>query len=364
MSKIITQKKIAILVPSLRVGGAEQLIYQEISHLQKNDNITIDLHVIFEEGPLYNKFANSNINVKVWNSPHKSLKMIYIYFKIIMYLRKYKYDVLHTHLVDSYGPWVGRIARIKKVIATVHNDVRYSIVERIGLTRSDVLIACGAQVEENVKKFANKNKVVRLNNATSVKAGFVCDMDKLNREYGINPGDIVLLSFGRLTEQKGYEYLINAFHIAHKSNNKLVLLIGGDGELRGGLENLIKENNDTQAIKILGEVADVHELYSRAEIYINSSLWEGLPMTLIEAIGYGKPVIATNVGGNSEIVKNNKSGLLVESRDIDSMAHAISKLVDDQELRRKFSSEALCMYRENYSIEEHCEKLYRLYTDD
>jgi len=138
-------------------------------------------------------------------------------------------------------------------------------------------------------------------------------------------------------------------------------LIGGDGPDRKKLERQIIEAGMQKHIRLLGIVDDVDELFIISDIYVNSSRWEGLPVTLLEAMSRKKPVLATNVGGNGQVIKDGETGLLVPSGHPNMLAEGILKILRDNLWAAQLAERGYELFRKEYSIEKHCGTLVSEY---
>jgi glycosyltransferase involved in cell wall biosynthesis len=345
--------KVAVLIPSAQVGGAERIILEELSFLSSDPRFYFELHSVFEEGPLDEKFKELGIPVRVWNAPHKSPRMLLTYLIIARYLRRECFNVLHTHLLYDLGPWVGRLAGLKN-ITTVHNDVYYSFLERFCLRQSDLLFTCGAQVMRNLSTFISAKKLRLLNNAIRQVSASGSKREDILNKIGLCKDDKIVLTLGRLTEQKGYDLLVEAFKKVVEKEPKAVLLIGGDGPDRRKLEQQIIEAGMIQHIRLIGLVDNVGDLFMVCDAYVNSSRWEGLPVTILEAMAHKKPIVATHVGGNYEVIKNGETGLLVTPERPDLLAEGLLKLLGDKFLAAQFAEKGYELFKKDYSIEKHC----------
>jgi len=286
--------------------------------------------------------------------------MLKTYFDIIRYLRRTHCDILHNHLLDHIGPIVGKLAGAK-VVATVHSDKPYSRLERFVLTTSDLVLACGVQVKNNICKFVPAGKVGVLDNATRIPDNIGSHTGDFLRKIGIKKGSRLVVSLGRLTRLKGYDLLIKAFRKVAAVVPDSFLLIGGDGEEKVRLTELVESYGLGENIRLPGMVSEIHELLAACDLYVNSSKWEGLPMTLLEAMAHGKPMVATRVGGNPEVVHEGITGILVPPEDHDKLADAIIRMLKDDHLREKAGKAALSLFTQKYTIEKHCETLSEYY---
>ncbi len=353
-------KRVAVLLPSLQVGGAERLVLEELSVLKDDPRFVFEVHLVFEEGPFFDELSDLGLSVHVWKAPHKSIRMLTTYSDIVRHLRRTRCNILHSHLLDGIGPLVGKLAG-SRVVATVHNDKPYSALERFVLATSDMVLACGTEVKKNICRFLPIRKVGVLNNAirTPEDGGFRRD-DVMNK-YGFGGDSRLVVSLGRLTRQKGYDLLIDAFRRVVAEAPDAVLLIGGDGEEKECLLGIVAAAGLSAHVRLPGLVTEIHELLESCDMYVNSSRWEGLPMTLLEAMAHGKPMVATNVGGNPEVVRDGVTGILVPPENAEELAVAIIRMLKDDGFREKAGKEASNLFSDEYTIDRHCEKLADYY---
>lgn len=150
----------------------------------------------------------------------------------------------------------------------------------------------------------------------------------------------IILSVGRLCYKKNHAGLIKAFHKIHLQYPEWKLKISGEGEMRKNLELLIKELQLTEKVSLAGSIKDIAKIYIDTGIFAFSSLWEGFPNVLVEAMSFGLPIISTKVNGATDLIKNGENGLLVEN-DIDSIADALAYLIDHPNQAKKMGQKAL-----------------------
>jgi glycosyltransferase involved in cell wall biosynthesis len=161
----------------------------------------------------------------------------------------------------------------------------------------------------------------------------------------------VIGTVGRLSFEKDYQTLLEAFALVVKQSPKARLLLIGDGPDRGKLLVLTEQLNLSGSVKFLGMRSDVPALLNALDIFVLSSISEGIPNTILEAMCVGLPVVSTKVGGVPEIVQEGITGLLTRSRDPQSLANALTKLVVSSSLRRKMGDAGKAIVRERFSLE-------------
>ena len=351
--------KIAILLPTLAYGGAEKLILDELKVLCKDRRFNFEVILLFEKGPLYDEFKRLSLRIKAFESSHNPFKIMISYLKIYRYLRLKKFDLLHIHLL--YKPVILIFKFINaKFLLTVHNIRAFSFFEKVGFFFPDKVIACGERTYQFLTRYISNSKVVLLPNGVE-EHNIKYDKAKLKVKYKIKDNYPIILSIGRLTQEKGFVYLIKSVSLLKKDFPRIKLLIAGDGELREKLQGLINELDLVNHVKLLGIIKNVFELFKISDAYVNSSLWEGLPMTLLEAMSMKIPIIATDVGSNSEVVINGYTGLLVKPQSEYEIAKAVKKIINNPTLGKKLAENAYKLFKEKYTIEKHCENLANLY---
>jgi len=146
---------------------------------------------------------------------------------------------------------------------------------------------------------------------------------------GLAPPRATLVgSVGRLDEQKGYEYLVGAARRVVDQRPDVYFAVAGEGPSRPALERLVAESGLDGRFRLPGFVDDVTSFLSALDVFVSSSLWEGLPLAIVEAMLLGRPVVATDVGGSPEAVIPGRTGTLVPARDADALAEAILGSLD------------------------------------
>ncbi len=158
---------------------------------------------------------------------------------------------------------------------------------------------------------------------------------RLTREGLAGGRSVLVASAGRLEEQKGYEYLVRAARFVVDQHRGVGFVVAGCGPRRPALERLISELGLDDHFHLLGFRSDVPAVVASCDLFVSSSLWEGLPLAVLEAMLLTRPVVATDVGGTREVVRPGETGLLVPSRDPVGLAEAVRRLMVDPALARR-----------------------------
>jgi glycosyltransferase involved in cell wall biosynthesis len=187
------------------------------------------------------------------------------------------------------------------------------------------------------------------------------DRLKVRKELGVD--GFVWLAVGRFDPPKDYPNMLQAFARVINKHSNTMLLIAGDGPLRETMENMARELGIERRIKFLGIRRDVPQLMNAVDAYVMSSSWEGMPNVLLEASATGLPIVATNVGGNSEVVLDGITGFLVPPRNPEALAEAMLRMMDlPEEKRREMGKAARKHVEDNFSLDrvvDMWEALYR-----
>jgi glycosyltransferase involved in cell wall biosynthesis len=300
---------------------------------------------------------------------------IFASIQILKYARTNKFDILHSHgyktniLLGLIPSFIRKIP----IVTTLHGwtniggitKMRFNEeLDAIALKFIDKVVLVSPGMLEKVKK-----KRVPPNNLTIINNGIDINVDELSSytkdqlvdmcitDSGLNvkiksflDNSITIVSIGRLSHEKGYSTLIDALRILHeKHNRKIKLLLIGEGRQRSTLESLALSAGLSDYILMPGYIKNAYRLLPIADYYVISSLTEGLPITLLEAMTLKIPIVATEVGGIPSVLEHEKDGLLIPPNDPHAIANSIKILIDDPNLSSCLSTQARKKVIENYS---------------
>jgi len=171
------------------------------------------------------------------------------------------------------------------------------------------------------------------------------------------PGKKVVLGAGRLTEQKGFDDLLEAAAILLQSREDLVFVVAGTGRLERHLKSRAKNLGLEERFQFWGFREDLDALMAGATLFVLSSIYEGMPNVVMEAMALGKPVVATDVNGVRELMVDGETGLIVPPRNPEALAGAIARLADHPELLRRFGQAGLARVRKHFTMAKMVENL-------
>lgn len=267
-------------------------------------------------------------------------------------VEKEQITVIHSHhrMAAFYTEILFGSSIIK--IANAHNTFFDKKLLTRFAYRNTKVIAVGEMVKKNLVGFykISSDQITVIHNAIKPFDGKISPIPLLT-EYREN-GYKIIGNVGRLSEQKGMEYFINAVPGVIEKFPKTKFVIVGDGEDKDKLVNMVKQMNLDEYITFLGYRSDIQNVMSQMDFIVLSSLWEGLPLTPIEAFSVGKTVVATAVDGTPEIVQNGINGILIKPKDIKEIVNNICYLLNNIDVLDKFHVSAKERYNAEFSFEK------------
>ncbi|MGB7861065.1 MAG: glycosyltransferase [Acidimicrobiia bacterium] len=241
-------------------------------------------------------------------------------------------SLIHAHL-PSAGV-LARVATGTPTIYTEHNVVDYyrqptRILNKLTYRRNAAVIAVSASVAKSIVGYPGPEPVVIPNGVRTVSPG---DTTALRNELGIGPDESLVVHVGNIRPYKGHQNLIEATAMLVESHpNTRIVSIGGeknDGDLER-IRQAARFANVDGHLRFLGRKDNAQQFIAAADVFVNPSEIEGLPIVILEALSCGRPVVATDVGGVGSVVKHEQTGLLVPPRDPVALARAIGRALTD-----------------------------------
>lgn len=357
---------------SLVVGGAEVLAARLARRLSG------EFRVIFacldEIGPLGEELRAEGFEVHVLGrQPGIDLKCGLRLGKLF---RSERVDVIHAH---QYGPFFySALARLPSGRPPIvymehgfhHTDVpraSHKIVNRLLLGSRDRVFAVGRDVRrlliDNEGFPADRIEVVYNGIEASRFEGVRGDREVVRREIGVGPADFVIAHVARLSPIKDHDTAIRSVAQVARSRPDVRLWIVGDGVQEGPIRELIRELGLESHVQMLGSRSDVPRLLGAVDLALLTSLSEGIPLALIEAMATGLPVVATRVGGMPEVVMEGVTGLLAPVGASDELAKAILDLAENPELRERMGTQARIRARDEFSEDRMVEGYRQAYCN-
>ncbi len=377
--------KILYIITQGELGGAQKYI-AELSKVLKNKNWDINVAIGEDENNWLSQEINS-LGGRIWSLKHlkrniSPLNDLLAIFELFKLLHKINPDVIHLNsskagLVGSFASLLYRISGKKiKVIYTAHGwvfnepmiffkKIVFIWLEKISSLIKDKII-CVSEFDRitAIKLGIDTKKLITIHNGISLSKEYFFSKSEARKKINLNEGDFIIGTIANFYKTKGLFFLIEAFKILSEKNinKKLKLVIIGDGDLRSKLEEQIIKNK-LNNVFLIGRINYASKYLKAFDIFVLSSIKEGLPYSLIEAQLAGNPIVATNVGGIPEIIKDGTDGLLVNAGDSYALAQKIQILINDndKDTREKLGQSAIKKATEKFSIDRMVNATIKLY---
>lgn len=267
-------------------------------------------------------------------------------------------DVIHAHgyKADVYCYLAMRRSSIA-LISTCHNwldDTRlvttYGILDRWILRRYAAVIAVSEEVKKRlIVSGISPHKISLIRNGIDLRP-FEAAHPSL-REHAHTPSDLLVGWIGRLSPEKGPDLFVRAASRVHAQLPLVRFLLVGEGPGREEIERLIAELGLVEVVDLAGRRSDMPAVYASFDLMVSSSRREGLPMAVLEGMATGLPWVATSVGDVPTIIQDGRTGLVVPSEDVNGMAEATTRLLQNREERAQMGAAARALVEREYSSE-------------
>ncbi|SHJ11993.1 glycosyltransferase [Algibacter luteus] len=340
----MNKKKISFVIGALKSGGSERVITNLSNQLVEK----YEVHIICltKSEPFY----ELNSNVKLFyckeqyqpsNSILQGIKLNYALYKTISnYLKKEKINLFIGFITSANI--LAILASRKNNIPCIISERNYTnksntplhwrVLRKLLYKKAEFLVVQTEEMKKQFEPIINNNKIVILKNPIAPELTHARDINYKKEN--------LILNVGSLINQKAQDVLIKAFANIDNANWKLIII--GKGEKQKVYEELIKSLNLDNKITLLGQTKDIAQFYNKSKIFAFTSLFEGSPNALIEAMHFGLACVSTDCPtGPSELITDNHSGYLIPINDQKKLELCLKKLMNDQKLREKFSTHAI-----------------------
>jgi len=284
------------------------------------------------------------------------------------YVCKNEIDILHTHgYKEDFYAILSNVSIPK--IATNHlwkknnlKDKIYCFMDSFFLRRFDKVVGVSEEIVQELKSKNIKNAIKIANGIDVKKYSNIKKTDPCHDRFGIPESNVIIGMISSITPEKGHKIALNAFAAALEQYKNTSLLIVGDGPELPVIKKLAKDLNIENNVVFTGKRTNIPEILSIIDVFLVTSLTEGLPMALLEAMAAEKAVISTNVGEIPFVIKNTINGVLINSDNIDITTSALVAILSaDINTIRKLGLKASETVKTNYSSETMVEKYLSIY---
>jgi glycosyltransferase involved in cell wall biosynthesis len=365
-------KNITHVVENLNRGGLERVVL-DLVKLQHQQGYRCQVVCLFERGALAHELDALGIPVHACGK-RKGLDLAAL-SRARRLIRAHATDVLHTHnavahylaVLASLGLGLGRIVNTRHGMGGMRRWDRAEMLYRVGLARTDIVtMVCEAAGNGAIEhRLVPRGKLRVVPNGLRVQDFATVSpaaRAHLRQVLGLPPQAQLVGTVGRLNWAKDQASLIRAFRRVHEQLPDSALVLIGDGSLRPELEACAREEGVADAVHFLGDRNDVRELLQGLDVFALSSVSEGYSMALLEASATALPIVATDVGGNREIVRDGDTGCIVPPREVDALAQAILGLLCDPARAVRFGAAARAMVETRGSLEAVAARYAELYA--
>jgi glycosyltransferase involved in cell wall biosynthesis len=356
--------KILQLIFSLSSGGAERFVTDLSNQLSRNHEVTLCI-ICTDGNPKWSFYKNElSERINYINLKCKKGINLQAFYLVLSLIQRIKPDVVHAHLNTIIYLFIPALfyKHKYKFYHTLHNTAK----KTVGYTGQKFLnrfyykhfiqpVTISDDSDNSFKELyrLNNSKLIVNGRKQLVKTSLFKNVREEVDRYKINTNDTVFLHIGRYNKQKNQKMLIDTFNRLLKENKNVILLIIGTGFDEGRGAKLKKGNQ--KGIYFLGSKQNISDYLYCSNAFCLSSLWEGLPISILEALSCGVIPICTPAGGIQDVIRNNTYGYISENFSSESYYMAVTKFLDDP---NKISPDKLRKYFDiNYSI-SNCAKNY------
>lgn len=351
-------RKINLLyvITKLELGGAQKQLLSIISHLDKQ---RFNLFLFTAKQGLLLKDASSLNGVtlrrsrcfeRTINPLNDLLSLIAIY----RFIKKNNIDIVHTHSSKAgiLGRLAARFAKVNLIIHTVHgwsfNDYQPNFIRHIfiglerlaaGFTHKLIVVSYYDKQKGLANRIGREDKYIIIRYGIDYTEFFKRDQ-KIKQELGINNADLVVGMISCLKPQKSPQDFIKLAFLINKIQPGVKFILVGDGILRKRTQELIDRLNLKKCVILTGWRRDICRILSATDVFVLTSLWEGLPVAVLEAAASSIPAVATHTGGIAEVVIDGKTGFLIPAHNLKLMSKRLALLLKDENQRRQMGENA------------------------
>jgi glycosyltransferase involved in cell wall biosynthesis len=349
--------KLCYVIGQLNRAGAEQQLYYLVKGLNKEKFCPVV--VSLSQGGYWSEEIRK-LNVQVIEIPRSKHKEVSRLIRLVRVLKKSRPQMIHTFLfsANTYGRVAGILARVPFIIASERNlpeigkdkNVFKLYIDKFLALFTDGIICNSRKAADTlIKKYSfSEKKVFTVHNGIN-GASFIRNDSQREK---IAP--YVVGTVGRLYSQKNHKLFLDMAKLLLNSYGRgdMKFLIVGDGPLRNELEDYARHLKIDSSVLFAGERTDVPELLQDMDIFVTTSSYEGLSNTIMEAMSAGLPVVATDVGGNGELIVNGETGFICPPNDAHVLAGKVESLIKNQQQAQQMGAKGRARIVNEFGIEK------------
>ncbi len=379
------QVRVLQIITQMVVGGASEHVAYLMTHFPKDK---YEIHLLsgtpVEKARMYVNSVTPSSNITYWQIPElvvpaNPVKDFIALWKIYRFLKKNKYQVIHTN--SSKAGIIGRLAagyaKAPIVLHTVHgwsfNDrmsplrkKMYVAMERwSGRYTDSLIVVTKFDIQKGLQEgIGTSEKYTVIHPGVELKRfeDLRVDLKEKKKSLGVEPGMDIVCMIGRLSEQKAPDDFVRVAAKVVKKHPQTAFLLIGEGPLYSKIQSMIKELKLEKNVILTGYYpGNIFEIIPVIDIFMLTSLWEGLPKVFPMSMAAGKPIVATKIDGALEVIEDGVTGYLVEPRNVDLLAEKVLFLLENKEKAKEMGEQGRKKVAPDYSLQNMVEKTDRLY---
>lgn len=363
----VHRTRVLYLSHTFAVGGAEEMVLNLVRHLPARFEPVVTS--IGLAGPIGEEIRKTGVRfAELGLTPgiRRPLDVV----RLQRHLRDVQPTIVHTFLLTAslYGRAAAIMASVPIVIGTEVNvyerkRAHHVFTERVLMRRTDRVVASAESVKQvYVRQIgADPAKVDVVYNAVDwSRLTTTTTREALRASIGVPQNAVVIGIIARLTEQKGHRVLFDALAQTQALRDVHLVVVGG-GELEGDLRAHVGASGLSSRVHFLGPRRDLGDLLASWDLFVMPSFWEGLPLSLVLAMGAGLPVVATRVAGIPEVVQDGATGLIVEPGSSAALGAALARMVGDRPLAARLGQAARAFALPRFGVDGYVNALVGLY---
>jgi len=358
------------ILPNFGPAGAEQMAVNLMRTLNREQFEASAISFFNPSGTDQEKILSQS-GIPVWYLGKRPGFDPRMFVRVARVLKRIRPHVVHTHrYVLRYALPPMLSGRVPAMVHTVHNlaekEVDWSgrLIHRMAFWQGVIPVTIADDVDDSLRRFYKIDGFPLIPNGIPVDDFRKPSIgrDRWRKEEGYAPTDVLFVCVARFKPQKNLALLVKAFAQGPALEPRAHLLVVGHGELRRDLERQIDALGLWEKAHVLGMRSDVPELLNAADVFVLSSDWEGNPLSVMEAMAAGTPVVSTAVGGVPELIEEGESGLLVPPGDARALGGAMQYMLKNPEVRTSMGRASARRAVEHFDLRvmtEAYEELYR-----
>ncbi|HJQ10493.1 MAG TPA: glycosyltransferase family 4 protein [Gemmatimonadaceae bacterium] len=362
--------RIAMMLDSDGQGGAEMMIYRLSEELRERGHIVVPVLPRDGVGWLGELFRSTgSLPDTFWLKRPIDPTAVR---RLMQLFVRHKIDVVHSHefTMAVYGAAAAKLLGIPHVLTmhgsqTVNRALRRRIALRWAMRRSahSVAVSNATQDQFSRELGVRANAFTVIHNGVPVTAG---NAEQVRKEFGCTGDEIVMLAVGNLDTRKNHRLLLEAVVLLESEGLtvpwKVIIAGGRGGDQHSHLRDYVRSHGLEDRVHIVTGRNDIADLQAITDIFVMPSLWEGLPMAMLEAMVAGKAIIASETAGIPEAIVNGREGILVPPGDLQAFASSLRILLTDAERRRTLAAAAQERATREFTVQVMTERYLGLYT--